>query len=74
MNGFVSPETLARCLEEQKKLADPPPIGALLVSRNSLTNEQLLELLAQQKAIAAQDRAVGSPEDPEIEGDGRWAL
>ena len=69
MNGFVSPETLARCLEEQRKLADPPPIGAFLVSRNSLTNEQLVELLAQQKAIAAQDRAAGAPADPGIEGD-----
>jgi tetratricopeptide (TPR) repeat protein/predicted Ser/Thr protein kinase len=68
-NGFISPETLALALEEQKKTADPPKLGAILVSRNSLTTDQLVDLLAQQQAIAEQDRAVGPSAPAPIVGE-----
>jgi tetratricopeptide (TPR) repeat protein/predicted Ser/Thr protein kinase len=60
MNGFLSDEALAPCLDEQKKSSSAVPIGAILVSRQLLTHEQLQTLLAQQKLIEEHDRA-GNP-------------
>src|SRR5437667_11350697 len=61
MSGFVGEDDLARCLEEQKNSPNPSPIGAILVSRKFITNEQLLHLLAQQKMYEEHDRKGNPP-------------